>query len=283
MIRLILAIILLNQIEAFSISECGPDAEFKCFNNGVCMQIHLNETSSVQVCNCRPGYTGRQCTQLESPCSANPCGPNGFCNSRDVDYDQEAAAEAGNSGYLCRCKPGFSGDKCQENVNECLNATCFNGGLCIDGINSYECECKWPTTGRYCQTRMSCSTDDICKNEGVCIQESESRPPHCICKTGFRGIDCSTKINYCLNEPCQHGSVCESRQGDYTCQCRSGYYGKNCQYFNSCLVSPSPCLNNSTCIHLNTRLPAAKRDYYCQCLPGFTGVNCDIKLCNYIK
>lgn len=122
------------------------------------MEIELNN-EAVRICQCRVGYTGRQCEQTLtttiSVCTnPDPCQPNGYCN-------------ANSAGYTCRCKPGYQGAHCESNINDCLNATCYNGGLCIDGVNSYECECPWPYFGRYCQIRMSCqSMPDLCKNNG---------------------------------------------------------------------------------------------------------------------
>ena len=39
---------------------------------------------------------------------------------------------------------------CEENVNDCLNNPCQNGGTCEDGLNKYTCNCKPGTFGRNC-------------------------------------------------------------------------------------------------------------------------------------
>jgi hypothetical protein len=167
-----------------SAQECESDESFKCYNGGECLQFNLNLSHIIRTCRCKPGFTGRQCEQRIMPCMPDPCAPNGYCNSNDTD------------GYFCRCKPGYTGVNCQENINDCLTATCYNGGSCIDGINSYECECKWPYTGRYCLTKMRCDTDLICKNDGICIDD-ERGGPKCLCPFGYKGIDCSVKVDIC--------------------------------------------------------------------------------------
>ena len=44
-------------------------------------------------------------------------------------------------GYDCYCQPGFHGDGCTEQIDECLSTPCFNGGRCTDGVNEYTCTC----------------------------------------------------------------------------------------------------------------------------------------------
>jgi len=224
-------------------------------------------------------------------CSSNPCGPNGYCNSL-MNNENE-------SGYFCRCKPGFTGETCQENVNDCLNATCYNDGLCIDRINSYECECKWPYIGRYCQTKMTCQTDNICKNNGVCIVQSDTESVSCACPDGYDGVDCSVKIDVCLSQPCMHNGICShlDNGNDYKCDCLDGRLGKNCELEDICLLR-KPCKNNSTCVNLIqtshnkknnnefeksrqllAKLKTTKTNalYYCECNnKHLTGINCEI-------
>lgn len=46
----------------------------------------------------------------------------------------------GSGKYICVCSPGFEGDLCQVNIDDCASSPC---GLdrCFDGINSFRCEC----------------------------------------------------------------------------------------------------------------------------------------------
>lgn len=43
--------------------------------------------------------------------------------------------------YSCVCQDGFSGDRCQLDVNECLSNPCFRADKCIDLPGDYRCEC----------------------------------------------------------------------------------------------------------------------------------------------
>ena len=64
---------------------------------------------------------------------------NGFSANFDiVSADPCAGVDCSNRGEcvegLCECNPGFVGDFCEVNIDECMDQPCQNGE-CIDGIN----------------------------------------------------------------------------------------------------------------------------------------------------
>jgi len=63
-----------------------------------------------------------------------------------------------------------------------------------------------------------------------------------------RGAVVSPDLNYCTNhKPCQNRAACANTgQGSYTCTCRPGYSGKDCEVeVNEC--DGSPCRNGGSC------------------------------------
>lgn len=44
---------------------------------------------------------------------------------------------------------GFTGQNCEENIDDCPGNNCKNGGACVDGVNTYNCRCPPEWTGAY--------------------------------------------------------------------------------------------------------------------------------------
>lgn len=47
----------------------------------------------------------------------------------------------------CLLYTGFTGQNCEENINDCPGNNCKNGGTCVDGVNTYNCQCPPEWTG----------------------------------------------------------------------------------------------------------------------------------------
>lgn len=47
--------------------------------------------------------------------------------------------------------PGFEGDTCMDDINECLAKPCKNQGTCLNSIGSYTCKCSAKYTGPLCE------------------------------------------------------------------------------------------------------------------------------------
>lgn len=61
--------------------------------------------------------------------------------------------------FSCHCLPGFTGDKCQTDMNECLSEPCKNGGTCSDYVNSYTCKCQVGFDGVHCENNIDECTE----------------------------------------------------------------------------------------------------------------------------
>lgn len=61
--------------------------------------------------------------------------------------------------------------------------------------------------------------------------------------------------------------------GNYTCLCRSGYTGTDCDVtIDPCTTNGNPCSNGAACIALK------QGRFKCDCLPGWSGQTCEINV-----
>ncbi|XP_048844777.1 protein crumbs homolog 2-like [Brienomyrus brachyistius] len=206
-----------------------------CQNSATCQE----EVNGYR-CLCWPGYEGAHCEVDIDECADEPCVNGGTCLQRsDASSYRDGAgfSYAAAEGYDCVCLPGFTGETCSVDVDECQSLPCLNGGSCVDLADAYQCFC----------------------------------PP------GFTGADCQLDINECLSEPCQNGASCVDLYAGYTCQCprpepgQAPWGGTHCEVLlTGC--EDHQCQNGATCWPL---LEGGRHSYACKCPRGLLGQHCD--------
>ena len=43
--------------------------------------------------------------------------------------------------FLCVCPPGYEGDLCEVDFNECASGPCVSGATCEDRVDEFLCRC----------------------------------------------------------------------------------------------------------------------------------------------
>ena len=41
---------------------------------------------------------------------------------------------------MCDCRPGFTGELCETNINDCIDVNRSGNGVCFDGISNFKCD-----------------------------------------------------------------------------------------------------------------------------------------------
>uniref|UniRef100_A0A6Q2X112 Neurogenic locus notch homolog protein 1 n=1 Tax=Esox lucius TaxID=8010 RepID=A0A6Q2X112_ESOLU len=257
-----------------------------------------NPVTGNAICTCPLGYFGAACDQDVDECSlgmasrttvrgshgpplpqintsiccirryllSNPCQNNGKC------IDKINTFHYGIASFTCYCRPGYTGPRCEFNINECLSQPCRNGGACQDRENSYICTCPKGTAGQTlslllgtnCEVNLDDCESKPCKY-GTCIDKINGY--ECACEPGYSGTMCNINIDECALNPCHNGGTCQDGINTFTCVCPEGYHDATCfSQVNECLSNP--------CIHGHCQDKV--NDYNCLCDNGWSGKNCDI-------
>ncbi|KAM6922069.1 protein crumbs homolog 1 [Xenentodon cancila] len=128
-----------------------------CANGGTC--LHGPETYA---CLCPENYTGAFCNERveEIPWyivvkNVRPKLPVSVCGDDTRNYTCFNGGNCSDRVLSCDCPPGFTGHRCEQEVDECRSNPCLNGGYCRNLINKFVCVCDMSYAGDTCQTDLT--------------------------------------------------------------------------------------------------------------------------------
>ncbi|XP_039217424.1 protein jagged-2 isoform X1 [Crotalus tigris] len=262
------------------IDLCKPNP---CQNGAQCYDLRED-----YYCACSDDYDGKNCSHLKDHCknnsckvidsctievftnatrngirliSSSVCGPHGRCISQP----------GGN--FTCACEKGFTGAYCHENIDDCLEKPCKNGGTCIDEINDFRCFCRNGWEGKLCDINFNDCSPNPCHNGGQCIDLENDF--YCACKNGWKGKTCHSSKYQCDANTCTNGGTCYDDGDTFRCSCPPEWKGSTCNIAKNSSCIPNPCLNGGTCV-------GSGDSFSCICKEGWEGRTCtqNINDCN---
>ncbi|KAG7487593.1 hypothetical protein MATL_G00025250 [Megalops atlanticus] len=136
--------------------EVDPCRNHKCAHGGTCLH-GINRYS----CLCPENYTGPYCTLEveEVPWfiikHIRPKLPVSICGNEKKNYTCFNGGNCTETGMMCNCMPGFTGHRCELELDECKSNPCLNGGYCRNMINRFQCVCDMSYAGEVCQIDVS--------------------------------------------------------------------------------------------------------------------------------
>ncbi|XP_075340384.1 protein crumbs homolog 1-like [Odontesthes bonariensis] len=127
-----------------------------CSHGATCLKGFQSYT-----CLCPRNMTGNYCNEKipEIPWYIEidplPQLPVSSCMGTKWNYSCFNGGNCSKAGNTCYCLPGFTGQWCEKDMDECASDPCMNGGFCINYMNSFECVCDMNYSGIYCQIDVS--------------------------------------------------------------------------------------------------------------------------------
>ncbi|GAA6082843.1 slit homolog 2 protein isoform X1, partial [Tachysurus ichikawai] len=205
-----------------------------CQNGGTCnLKDGAENTHS---CVCPEGFEGDACEKNIDDCEDNDCENNSTCmdgiNTYTCLCSSEYTAASNNEvekgelcedkldlcspelnrcqhdskcvltahGFKCECTPGYSGEQCELDIDDCADNKCKNGAQCFDAVNGYTCVCPEGYSGLFCEfsppmvlPRTSPCDDHECENSAECVVKGAE--PVCVCLHGYEGTRCERLIS----------------------------------------------------------------------------------------
>uniref|UniRef100_A0A8C4ISW7 Delta-like protein n=1 Tax=Dicentrarchus labrax TaxID=13489 RepID=A0A8C4ISW7_DICLA len=256
------------------VDDCSPNP---CNHGGTCQDM-VNGYK----CHCPSQWTGKTCL-IGEPASLFSsfyhfmpvnCTYANECDSKPCVNANSCRNLIG--GYFCECVPGWTGQNCDININDCKDQ-CQNGGTCKDLVNGYRCMCPPGFAGEHCERDIDECASSPCLNDGRC--QDEVNGFQCLCLAGFSGNLCQLDIDYCSPNPCQNGAPCFNLATDYYCACPEDYEGKNCSHLKD-HCRTTTCKGGERYISSNVCGPhgrcrsQAGGQFSCECQEGFRGTYC---------
>ncbi|XP_059476479.1 cadherin-related tumor suppressor [Neocloeon triangulifer] len=178
-----------------------------------------------------------------SPCHNSVCENGGICSaSVKVGPENQITdspsliftAPKVTHDFVCRCREGFTGKRCERRQDPCAPNPCQSGGTCRrsspPSTSEFQCVCPPLHEGRLCELeRSNVCAGSPCRNGGSCRESPDGASFFCLCRPGYMGNQCELVSDSCRSNPCMNGGQCVALKPGYKCQCPDTHHGQHCE------------------------------------------------------
>lgn len=174
-------------------------------------------TTSASTSTVPPGPTTTETSRNQSggsACGARPC-VHGRCED----------LPAGSGGFRCYCLPGYGGDLCEFEYDECDSGPCAHGAQCEDLVAGFRCHCGPGYAGRRCEIKVDLCRPNPCPPPAQCLDRGNNYS--CLCR--HDGPGCTQRYDPCFPNPCQNGGSCWPSLDSFYCSCARSFTGDTCE------------------------------------------------------
>ncbi|XP_061671031.1 vitamin K-dependent protein S isoform X2 [Syngnathoides biaculeatus] len=204
---------LCNREEAREIFENIPETDYFYPKYIVCLGSHRVGISNHNTDSDIPSDLRTCVKEISNQCTPFPCYREG--TKQCVD---------GQASYTCVCKPGWNGQCCEKDIDECVDPT-FPAGCnqeCVNIPGSFHCTCN---DGYYLSDNINCVDINECRMyPSIC-----NEPASCVNTPGTFECQCPAGFTYNFTsrscddvDECKVGvcdGTCVNNVGSYTCHC----------------------------------------------------------------
>lgn len=177
-----------------------------------------------------------------SPCNENVCKNAAICSEQIQVHKDIITIDSQNMiftsamvvhDFMCKCSNSYTGQQCDKPQNPCAPNPCQSGGQCRRQGYDVQCICPPHREGKLCHLDKSdvCGSSP-CKNGGSCRESPDGSSYFCLCRPGYRGIQCDDQSDPCRPNPCSNQGQCikdNTGYPGYKCSCVNGRYGVHCE------------------------------------------------------
>lgn len=161
-------------------------------------------------------------------CAGRPC-VHGMCEER------AGSSLQGEASFKCYCLPGYGGDLCEFEYDECDSGPCSHGAVCEDLVAAFRCHCGPGYAGRRCEIKVDLCRPNPCPAPAQCLDRGNNYS--CLCHPGYDGPGCTQRYDPCFPNPCQNGGSCWPSMDSFYCSCARGFSGDTCDTLQAYIQS----------------------------------------------